>query len=78
MDNGMVLLSESSDWVDVLASGMTGSGGDLAKVYFKSCCSMDVVSLSAILELSLSQSKAYLTSPLMEMTPRSLGIFRTT
>jgi hypothetical protein len=30
IDNGIVLLSESSDWMDVLASGMTGSlGGGL-------------------------------------------------
>jgi hypothetical protein len=36
VDNGMVLLSESSDWMDVLASGMTRSGGDSTKAYFRS------------------------------------------
>jgi hypothetical protein len=40
MDNGIVLLSKSSYLMDVLASGMTGSGGggglDSAKAYFKS------------------------------------------
>jgi hypothetical protein len=80
MDNGMVLLSESSNWMEileVLTSGMTGSGGDSAKAYFKSWSSTDAVSLSVVSQLSLSQSKAHLTSPLMEMTPRSPGIFKT-
>jgi hypothetical protein len=39
VDNGIVLLSVSSDWMDVLeflASGMIGSGGDSAKACFNS------------------------------------------
>jgi hypothetical protein len=51
VDNGIVLLSKSSDWMDileVLASSMTGSGGHSAKAYFKSCNFVDAVSLSAI------------------------------
>jgi hypothetical protein len=39
VDNEVVLLSASSGWLDVLevlASGMTGSGWDLAKACFNS------------------------------------------
>jgi hypothetical protein len=37
MDNGILLLSVSSGWMDVLASGMTGSGGgDSGKACFNS------------------------------------------
>jgi hypothetical protein len=52
-------------------------GGDPAKACFNSCSSVDTVSLSAISQLSLLQSKARLMSPLMEMTPRGPGIFKT-
>jgi hypothetical protein len=78
--NRIVLLSVSSDWIDVLevvASGMTKSGGNSAKAYFSSWSSTDAISLLLVSQLSLSQSKARLTSPLMEMMPRSLGIFKT-
>jgi hypothetical protein len=51
--------------------------GDLAKACFKSWSSADAVSLSAISQISLSQSKDRLTSPLMELTPCSPGIFKT-
>jgi hypothetical protein len=76
VDNGIVLLSESSDWMDVLVSGMTGSGGDLTKAYFRSWSFADAVSLSVVSQLSRSQSKARLTSPLMEMTQYGPDIFR--
>jgi hypothetical protein len=59
MDNGTVLLSESSGWMDILevfASGMTGSEAESVKSYFKSWSSADVVSLSIVSRLSLSQS----------------------
>jgi hypothetical protein len=46
----------------VLASGMTGSNGDSAKACFSSWSSTDAISLSAISQLSLSQSKAPLMS----------------
>jgi hypothetical protein len=54
IDNETVLLSESSDWMfvlDVLASGMIGSGGggDSAKAFFNSWSSADAVSLSLVL-----------------------------
>jgi hypothetical protein len=80
VDNGIVLLSESFDWMDileVLASGMTGSEGDSAKACFNSWSFVNAMSLSAVSQLSLSQSKARLTSPLMEMTPCGPGIFKT-
>jgi hypothetical protein len=51
VDNGIVLLSKSSVWMDVLdvlALSMTGSGGDSGKDCFKSWSSADVVSLSTI------------------------------
>jgi hypothetical protein len=51
--------------------------GDSAKVYFNSWSSIDAVSLLVVSQLSLSQSKACLASPLMEMMPRGLGIFKT-
>jgi hypothetical protein len=73
----MVLLSESSDWMDVLVSGMTGSRGDLTKAYFRSWSYADVVSLSVVSQLSWQQSKARLMSPLMEMTQHGPDIFRT-
>jgi hypothetical protein len=72
-----LLLSVSSSWMGVLASGMTGSGGDSAKACFNSWSSMDANSQQAVSQLSLSQSKARLTYPLMEMTPRGLSIFKT-
>jgi hypothetical protein len=53
--------SVSSGWMDileVLASGMTESRGDSAKACFNSWSSTDAISLSAISQLSLSQSKA--------------------
>jgi hypothetical protein len=59
---------------------MTGSGGgegrDSAKACFNYWSSTDAVSLSVVSQLSLSQSKAHLMSPLMEMTPRGPGIFK--
>jgi hypothetical protein len=65
------------DILEVLASGMTKSEGDSAKACFRSWSSTDIVSLLAILQLSLSQSKACLTSALMEMTTHGPSIFRT-
>jgi hypothetical protein len=50
---------------------------DLAKACFNSWSYAGAIILSAVLQLFLSQSKARLTSPLMEMTPCSLGIFKT-
>jgi hypothetical protein len=35
-DSGIVLLSDSSSWMDVLASGMIESEWDLAKAFFNS------------------------------------------
>jgi hypothetical protein len=61
MDNGIVLLSVSSGWMDVLevlASGMTGSGWDSANSCLNSWSSMDASNLSAVSQLSRSQSKA--------------------
>jgi hypothetical protein len=52
-------------------------GGGSTKDSFHSRSSTDVVSLSAISQLSLSQSWDCLTSPLMELTPRDPGIFST-
>jgi hypothetical protein len=60
-----------------LASCMIRSGGDLTKACFNSWSSVDAVSQLIVSELSLSQSKARLISPLMEMTPREAGIFTT-
>jgi hypothetical protein len=80
MDNGTVLLSESFGWMDVLkllALSMTGYGGDSAKACFKSQSFANAMSLLAVSQHSLSQSKARLTSPLMEMTPRGPAIFKT-
>jgi hypothetical protein len=51
--------------------------GDLAKACFNSWSSADASNLSAVSQLSLSQSKTCLTSPLMEMMPRDPGIFKT-
>jgi hypothetical protein len=69
VDNGIVLLSVSSGWMDVLevlASGITGSrGADSAKAGFNSWSSVDAASLSAVMQLSLSKPKARLTSPLI-------------
>jgi hypothetical protein len=51
MDNRIILMSVSSDWMhvlEVLASGNTESGGDSAKACFNSWSSMDAVSLSAV------------------------------
>jgi hypothetical protein len=51
VDNGIILLSVSSGWMDVLevlASGMTGSEGDSGKAYFNSWSSVDVVSLPVV------------------------------
>jgi hypothetical protein len=61
IDNGTILLSESFDWMDVLdvlASGMIGSGGGggLTKVFFNSYSFVDAMSLSATSQLSLLQS----------------------
>jgi hypothetical protein len=51
--------------------------GGWPKACFNSWSSMDAVSLSGILHPSLSQSKARLMSPLMEMTPHGPGRFKT-
>jgi hypothetical protein len=51
--------------------------GDSAKACFSSWSSMDAVSLLVVSQLSLSQSKARLTSPLMEMMPHGPSIFKT-
>jgi hypothetical protein len=51
-------------------------GEGSTKAYFKSLSSADVVSLSTVSQLSLSQLKARLMPPLMEMTPRVRGIFK--
>jgi hypothetical protein len=75
--NRIVLLSVSSGWMEVLASCMIRSGGDPTKAFFNSWSSVDAVSQLIVSELSLSQSKARLISPLMEMTPREAGIFTT-
>jgi hypothetical protein len=80
VDNGIVLLCVSFDWMDVmevLASGMTGSREDSTKACFNSWSSTDAVSLSTVSQLSLTQSKAYLMSPLMEITPRGPGSLKT-
>jgi hypothetical protein len=53
VDNGIVLLSVSSGWKDILASGMIRYGGDSAKAYFNSWSSVDTVSLSVVSQLSL-------------------------
>jgi hypothetical protein len=58
LDNGTILLRESSscmDVLEVLALGMTGSGrgGDLAKAYLNSWSSVDAVGLSVVSHLSL-------------------------
>jgi hypothetical protein len=50
--------------------------GDSAKACFNSWSSVGAISLSAVSQLPLSQSKALLTSPLMEMTPHDPGIFK--
>jgi hypothetical protein len=50
IDNGIYLLSASSNWMDileVLELGMTGSGGNSSRTSFSSWSSIDVVSLSA-------------------------------
>jgi hypothetical protein len=80
MDNRIVLLSVSSsrmDVLEVLNLGMTGSGGDSTKACFSSLISANANSLSAVSLLFLSQSKARLMSPLMEMTPHGPSIFKT-
>jgi hypothetical protein len=51
--------------------------GDSTKACFSSWSSADASNLSAVSQLSLSQLKAHLTSPLMEMTPHGPGIFKT-
>jgi hypothetical protein len=59
VDNGTVLMSESfgrMDVLDILALGMIGSEGDSAKALFSSWSYVDVVSRSAVSQLSLSQS----------------------
>jgi hypothetical protein len=53
VDNGIVLLSVSSGWMDVLASDMTESRGYSAKAYFSSWSSADASSLSAVSQLSI-------------------------
>jgi hypothetical protein len=63
VDNDIVLLSVSFGWMDVLevlTSGMirVGGGGDSAKACFGYWRSADANSLSAVSQLSLSQSKA--------------------
>jgi hypothetical protein len=81
MDNGIVLLSVSSGWMDVLevlALGMTGlGGGDSAKACFNSWSSVNASNLSAVSQLYLSQSNTRLMSPLREMTLRGPDIFKT-
>jgi hypothetical protein len=52
-------------------------GEDFSKACFNSWSSADAISLSAISQLSLSQSKVCFTSPLMEITPHIPGIFKT-
>jgi hypothetical protein len=54
-----------------------GGGGDSAKAYFSFWSSTNAISLSAVSQLSLSQSKVYLTSPLMEMRTHAHDIFKT-
>jgi hypothetical protein len=79
MDNGIVLLSVSSGWMDileVLTSRMIRSRGDSAKACFNSWSSADDSSMSAVSLLSLLQSKASLMSPLMEMMPCGPHIFK--
>jgi hypothetical protein len=80
VDNRIILLSVSSGWMDVLevlASGIIGFRGDSTKAWFSSWSSAEVISLSAVSQFSLSQSKARLTSPLIEMMPRGPDIFKT-
>jgi hypothetical protein len=48
-----------------------------SKACFSSWSSVDVIILSVVSQLSLSQSKACLMSPLMEMMSRGPGIFKT-
>jgi hypothetical protein len=74
-------LAECVLWLDGHLGGLVLGHdqvcADSAKACFNFLSSADIVSLSAVLQLSLSQSKDHLTSPLMEMTPRSRGIFKT-
>jgi hypothetical protein len=68
MDNRIAMLSVFSGWMDVLevlASARTRSGEDSAKAYLSSWSSTDASNLLAVSQLSLSQSKAHLMSPLM-------------
>jgi hypothetical protein len=77
---GIIFLSISSglmDVLEVLASGMIRSGGGLGQGPLYLLELADAISLSALSQLSLSQSKARLTSTLMEMTPHGPGIFKT-
>jgi hypothetical protein len=58
-DSGIILLSESSNWMDildVLASDMIGSGWDSTNAFFNSWNSVDTISMLVISQLSLSQS----------------------
>jgi hypothetical protein len=80
MGNGIVLLSVSSDWMDdleVLALGMTGSGGTRARLASALGGFADASNLIVVSQLSLLQSKAHLTSPPMEVTPCGPSILKT-
>jgi hypothetical protein len=68
LDGRLRGLGLERDWV---------RGGDSAWACFNSWSSIDVVSLSVVSQLSLSQSKARLMSPLMATTPRDPSIFKT-
>jgi hypothetical protein len=48
MDNGIVLLSVSFNWMDILAAGMTGLGGDSDKACFNSWSSTDASNLATL------------------------------
>jgi hypothetical protein len=67
LDGRLGSLGLGHDWV----------WGDSAKACFRSWSCMDANSHLAVLQLSLSQSKARLTSPLTEMMPHGPVIFKT-
>jgi hypothetical protein len=79
VDNGIVLLGilRLDGRLGGLALGHDRAWEELGQVLLNSWSSVDAINLSVVSQLSLSQSKACLTSPLMEMTPRSPSIFNT-